>query len=184
MDQWDGNWTFGETKDKIRHDHRSSLWGREDTLLSSWVWYMNEVDHHTSVHLVFPGCVVILSLSIVLRCASGLCFQALLQRRKSNWAQLSCPWTASYNIFRISTRQMSPGCLYTSSPLELASSSLLHLSSSHWLTEACCLSPTGASLCSLVCSPFPLLCSWRMSLFPYLLYLPAGSSGCHYSPCH
>lgn len=46
---------------------------------------------------------------------------------KTNWAQLSYSWAAGYNIFRVSERLTALGCFYTSSPLELAGSSLFHL---------------------------------------------------------
>lgn len=142
-----------------------------------WVWYMNEGGHYMAVHLVFPACVVALSFSFVLCCPLKLCFQASLQRQKSNWTQPNCPWAACYNIFPIATRQTTPGCSPLAPLWSLLPSALLHLSSSHGLTEACCLRPagtSGTSLCSLVCVLFP--CSAAEGFFSAcLLYPPAGS---------
>lgn len=129
-----------------------------------------------AVYLVFPACVVALSFSFVLCCPLKLCFQASLQRQKSNWTQPNCPWAACY-IFPIATRQTTPGCSPLAPLWSLLPSALLHLSSSHGLTEACCLCPagtSGTSLCSLVCVLFP--CSAAEGFFSAcLLYPPAGS---------
>lgn len=131
-----------------------------------------------AVHLVFPACVVALSFFFVLCCPLELCLQASLQRQKSNWAQPNCPWASCYNIFQIATRQTTPGCFSTSSPLELAPFCLApsqFFSWAHWSPLfTSCRYTRHFSMLSCLC-PFSLALLLKDVFFACLLYPLAGS---------
>lgn len=118
----------------------------------------------------------------ILRFVSDLYFQVLLQRWEPSWAQSNCHWASCYKVFRVSRSQTAFGCLYAGWRLELSLS--LSLSLTHW-SLLFKLWRCIRVLRPPVCSPFPLLCFWRMPFF-LLTYLPVDF--CHWplSPryCH
>lgn len=143
----------------------------EGTLLSFWLWCMSEGGHHTSEFIwlflsclfvcLFSDCVTVLSFPI-LHLSVGFVLSSFVA--ELNWGfelSTNCPWAVCY-IFRI-FQSAAPGCLPTSSPMELASFISVHLKA-HWI-------PTGtpsASPCPPVYSSFPCHCFWRMPLSFFL----------------